>query len=184
MIFIKGQQITFLHEHGGGTILEIVGTGKFKIEDDHGFERICLKSEIAPVYGTDYKIDDAAISGLNEDETFSTSRKAQQKAHIGSGRTGYDVWELDLHIESLTDSHAGWTNTDIVRKQLMELRSFVNRARAKRVRKLIIIHGVGTGVLKEEVREFFREQTGVEVYDASYQEYGKGATAVEIRYNI
>lgn len=184
MKFSVGQKITFLHEQGEGVIIEVLGVGKFKVEDDHGFDRICLKSEIAPVYGTDYKINDAAIAGLNEDETFSTSRKAQQTKHVGSGKQGYDVWELDLHIESLTDSHAGWTNTDIVRKQLMELRSFVNRARSKRVRKLIIIHGVGTGVLKEEVRDFFRDQEGVECYDASYQEYGKGATAVEIRYNI
>ncbi|GAB5418478.1 MAG: hypothetical protein Crog4KO_02360 [Crocinitomicaceae bacterium] len=183
MTFSVGQQITFLHEQGGGTVLEVLGVGKFKIEDDHGFERICLKNEIAPVYGTDYKIDEAAIAGINEDETFATARKAQSKTHIG-GRSGYDVWELDLHIESLTDSHSGWTNTDIVRKQLMELRSFVKRARAKRIRKIVVIHGVGTGVLKEEVRDFFRDLEGIEMYDASYQEYGKGATAVEMRYNI
>jgi len=183
MKFTVGQKITFLHEQGEGTVIEILGVGKFKIEDDHGFDRICLKSEIAAVYSNDYKINEAAISGLNDDETFSTSRKAQQTRQVSS-RQGYDVWEIDLHIESLTDTHSGWTNTDIVRKQMTELRSFVNRARAKRIRKLIIIHGVGTGVLKEEVRDFFRDQEGVEAYDASYQEYGKGATAVEIRYNI
>ncbi|MCR9173866.1 MAG: Smr/MutS family protein [bacterium] len=184
MNFSVGQSITFLHEQGGGKIIEILGVGKFKVEDDYGFERICLKSEIAPVYGTDYKINEATIAGLNEDESFSTSRKAQKTKHVGLGRSGYDVWEIDLHIESLTDSHAGWTNTQIVQKQLLELRSFVKRARAKHIRKLIVIHGVGTGVLKEEVREFFRNQEGVEFYDASYQEYGKGATVVEIRYNI
>jgi hypothetical protein len=183
MTFTVGQQITFLHEHGGGTILEILGVGRFKIEDDHGFERICLKNEIAQVYSTDYKIDETAIAGINADETFSMSRKSQIKTHVG-GRAGQSVWELDLHIESLTDSHSGWTNTDIVRKQLMELHSFTKRARAKRIQKIVIIHGVGTGVLKEEVREFFRDQDGVEFYDASYQEYGKGATAVELRYNI
>ena len=111
MSFIVGEKVIFLHERGGGTVVEILGVGKFKIEDEYGFERICLKSEIAPVYGTDYKIDDASISGLNEDETFATSRKNEQKHHVGSGRSGYDVWEIDLHIESLTDTHTGWTNT-------------------------------------------------------------------------
>lgn len=184
MSYRVGQKITFLHEQGGGTIIEILGVGKFKVEDDYGFDRICLKSEIAAVHGSDYKIDETVIAGINADETFSTSRKAQFKHSSNSGKQAIDFWEIDLHIEELTDSHAGWTNTDIVRKQLMELRSFVNRARAKRIRKLIVIHGVGTGVLKEEVREFFREQEGVECYDASYQEYGKGATVVEIRYNL
>jgi len=181
MSFSVGQKITFLHEKGGGIVREILGVGKFLVEDDDGFDRICLKNELAAVHGTDYKIDEAAIAGINADETFSTAKKATL---ISQNSKGLDVWELDLHIEALTDSHSGWTNTDIVRKQLSELRSFVNRARSRRIRKLIIIHGVGTGVLKEEVREFLRNQEGVEFYDADYREYGKGATAVEIRYNI
>ena len=35
----------------------------------------------------------------------------------------------------------------------------------------------------KEVRDFLRGKSGVELYDADYREYGKGATAVEIRYN-
>ena len=68
-------------------------------------------------------------------------------------------------------------------KQMRELRTFYQRAKAKRVRKLVIIHGVGQGVLKEEVRSFLDLQEGLEFYDADFREYGKGATAVEIRFN-
>lgn len=182
MKFNVGQHIVFLHEKGGGIILELLENSNYLVEDEDGFERICHTSEIAPVYSADYKIDEASVQGINEDETFSTGRQNQRKGVLTGSRKAVDVWELDLHIESLTDSHAGWTNTDIVRKQLLELRSFYNRARAKRIRKLVIIHGVGTGVLREEVREFLRDKDGVESFDADYREYGKGATAVEIRY--
>ena len=181
MSFNPGQKIIFLHEKGGGIVRQVLGVSKFLVEDEHGFERICIKNEIAPVHSTDFKIDETTISGLNADETFSTSKRATR---VSLPAKGSEVWELDLHIESLTDSHTGWTNTDIVRKQLVELRSFFNRARSKRIRKLIIIHGVGTGVLKEEVRAFLQEQEGIEFYDADFREYGKGATAVEVRYNI
>lgn len=184
MSFRVGQQVTFLHEQGGGTVIEVLSLGKFKVEDDHGFERICLKSEIAPVYSTDYKIDEAAIVGINDDETYSTARKAQYSKRTGAKTQGMEVWEIDLHIESLTDSHSGWSNTDIVQKQMIEFRSFVQRARARHIRKLVVIHGVGTGVLKEEVRSYLDKQEGIEYYDANFQEYGKGATAIEIRYNI
>lgn len=183
MEFTVGQRIVFLHESGGGVVLETQPNYRYLVEDDDGFERICSKQEIAPVYRTDYKIDNDAIQGINEDETYATANELHRKGRLTGSRKKIDVWEIDLHIEELTDSHSGWTNTDIVRKQLLELRSFYNRARAKHIRKLIIIHGVGTGVLKEEVQEFLRNKDGVEFFDANFREYGKGATAVEIRYN-
>jgi hypothetical protein len=176
-----GQRVTFLHESGEGTILKILSVGKFLIDDD-GFERICLKSEIVPIHSKDYHIDESLIAGINADESFSTAKKATR---ISRGKKGEDVWEIDLHIETLTPTHSGWSNHEIVQKQLKELRSFYQRARAKRIRKLHIIHGVGTGVLKEEVRAFLQGQEGVlEFYDANYQEFGKGATTVELRYSI
>jgi len=38
--------------------------------------------------------------------------------------------------------------------------------------------------LKSEVLSYLHKQEGVEFYDADFREYGKGATMVEIRYNI
>ena len=45
------------------------------------------------------------------------------------------------------------------------------------VRKLVVIHGKGEGVLKEEVRKLLKKFP-VEVMDADYQIYGLGATEV------
>ena len=53
----------------------------------------------------------------------------------------------------------------------------------KDIQKIIVIHGVGEGVLKEEIRSYLSKQEGLEYYDADFREYGKGATAVEIHYN-
>lgn len=182
MSFQVGQKIVFLHDAGGGKILEILEK-RYLILDDDGFERLCLANEIGPVHGSEYRIDDTAIKGINEDESFATGSHASRSGQLTGSRKPVEVWEIDLHIEALTDSHSGWTNTDIVRKQMLEFRSFFKRAQSRRIRKLVVIHGVGTGVLKEEVREFLRKQDGVEFFDADYAEYGKGATAVELRYN-
>ncbi len=94
------------------------------------------------------------------------------------------VWEIDLHIESLLDSHAGMSNQEILNYQLKEFQSFFKRAKQHHIRKLIIIHGVGEGILKDEVRAFLVNKHGIEYYDADFREYGKGATAIEIRYNL
>lgn len=182
MTFQKGQKVVFLHEQGGGIVTEVISANKFLVEDEDGFERTFFASELGNVYGADYKIDTDDIQGLNEDESFAVAKEHHRRGRLSGSRKKIDVWEIDLHIEELTDSHSGWTNTEIVQKQMMEMRSFFNRARSKQVRKLVIIHGIGSGVLKEEVREFLSGQDGVEFYDADYREYGKGATAVEIRY--
>ncbi|MDX1653518.1 MAG: Smr/MutS family protein, partial [Brumimicrobium sp.] len=91
-------------------------------------------------------------------------------------------WEIDLHTHQFLISEAGLSNREILDKQLFELRKFYRSAREKRIRKIIIIHGVGQGVLKGEVRHFLEGQDGLEMYDADFREYGKGATAVDLFY--
>lgn len=184
MKYTVGQKVVFLFEQGGGVIKSISNSFNYVIEDEHGFEREFKASEIGPVYGEEYNIEEDEINGLNEDESYSVAKLHIREGQLTGSRKPIDVWEIDLHIEELIDSHSGWSNMEIIRKQLMELRSFYNRARAQRIRKLVVIHGVGQGVLKSEVQEFFRGQEGVETYDADYLEYGKGATVVELRYNL
>ena len=48
---------------------------------------------------------------------------------------------------------------------------------------LVFIHGVGEGVLKEELRYLFNRYDNVKFYDADYQKYGLGATEVYIYQN-
>lgn len=183
MSFQVGQKIVFLHESGGGIIQSISNKGRFIIEDEDGFEREFLPSEIAPIYSEEYKINAEEIRGLNDDESFSKAKHQVSQGVLTGSRKPIEIWELDLHIEEITDSHSGWSNTEILRAQMRELKTFYKKAKGKRIRKIVIIHGVGMGVLKEEVRSFLRNLEGIDVYDADFREYGKGATAVEIRYN-
>ena len=47
-------------------------------------------------------------------------------------------------------------------------------------RKLIVIHGVGEGVLREEVRKVLQYYETVQFHDADPRRYGSGATEVLI----
>jgi hypothetical protein len=182
MKFQVGQKIVFLHESGGGTVKSIKEQGRYNVEDEDGFEREFLQSEIAAVYSEEYKINADEIRGINDDESYSKAKHEISQGVLTGSRKPIEVWELDLHIEEITDSHSGWTNTEILRAQMIELKTFFKKAKAKRIRKIVVIHGVGMGVLKEEVRAFFDKMEGLQVYDADFREYGKGATAVEIGY--
>lgn len=180
--FSPGKKVILLHESGGGVIQEITEKGLLIVLDEDGFRRKYRRNEVTLIQSEDYKIDEEQIRSINEDESFSIAKHIIRKGQLTGKRKPVDVWETDLHIEEITDSHSGWTNTEIVNKQVQEFRSFYNNARSKRVRKLVVIHGVGEGILKEEIRAILNGHDGVEFYDADFREYGKGATAIEIHY--
>jgi hypothetical protein len=184
--FQLGEKVGFLFERGGGVVCKIDSTLRIWVEDETGFERPFLSNELVKLHGDDYHLPDNDVAQIHEDDTLSSMRHTIRKEQLtgGGSRRSIDVWEIDLHIESLLESHIGMSNADILSLQLKEFRSFFNRAKGNGIRKLVIIHGVGEGVLKDEVRIFLSKKEGVEYYDADFREYGKGATAVEIYYNV
>jgi len=182
MRYNPGQKIVFMNEPGGG-VIQSVGDGFVVVADDSGFDQKCRLDEIAPVHGEEYRLKSEDIVAITEDEVFAMIKHHVRKGELTGKRKPVDVWEIDLHIEEITESHSGLSNGEIVTKQLRELRSFFQRAKSKRIRKLVIIHGVGMGVLKEEVRSFLDKQSSIDYFDADFREYGKGATAVEIFYS-
>lgn len=181
--FKVNEKVGFLYEQGGGIVRRIDEKGFIHVEDESGFERPFRENELVKIHGTEYHLPDEHVAQINEDDTFSKFRHSIHKEQQTGSRKPLDIWEIDLHIEALVDSHAGMSNAEILNLQMKEFRTFFKRAHDKHIRKLIIIHGVGEGVLKTEVRMFLDKKEGVEFYDADFREYGKGATAVEIRYN-
>ena len=181
MKFSVGEEVGYLHEKGGGIIQRIEGVHYF-IEDEFGFERPFLSSEIVKIHGKNYQMDHYTDK-VNDDESLSTANYFVRQELLTGRKRPSEVWEIDLHIEELLDSHVGLSNTEILIKQMTEFRSFLKRAQEKSIPKLVVIHGVGEGVLKNEIRTFLSKKEHVEFYDASYLEYGKGATEIRLYTN-
>ena len=92
------------------------------------------------------------------------------------------VMEVDLHIEKLVKSKRGMDNFDILSIQMETAKRKVEYCIQKRISKIIFIHGVGEGVLKSELH-YLLNRYNVKYYDASYKEYGLGATEVYVFQN-
>ena len=183
MNFKVGQKVVFLHEKGSGVIKSINSLGKYVIDDIDGFEKTYFDYEIGPVHAEDYNLDGEDISIIKE-ESFQVKTGGNVRQDVLTGRRRpMDIWEIDLHSHEIIESERGLTNTEILRMQLSAFRVFFERARNQSIRKVIVIHGVGEGVLKFEVRQILDKVIGVRYYDADFREYGKGATEVEISYN-
>ena len=81
----------------------------------------------------------------------------------------------------LDDAH-GMTNSEILNYQLDKFREVMEKYKSKREQKIVFIHGKGDGVLRKALLEELKRKYGTCRYqDASFQEYGFGATLVTIR---
>lgn len=89
---------------------------------------------------------------------------------------------VDLHITELVDSTRGLTNADMLNLQVDRFRQVMDANLRNHGRKLIFIHGKGEGVLRAAIiKELNHRYKGNDVQDASFREYGYGATQVTIR---
>ncbi|MBN1821266.1 MAG: DUF2027 domain-containing protein [Prolixibacteraceae bacterium] len=93
-----------------------------------------------------------------------------------------DLVEVDLHINQLIDNSSELSNHEILQIQMEKFRSELNEAIQNRVKRIVFIHGVGQGTLKTEIlKELKQEYKKYYVQDASFKEYGFGATMIIIR---
>lgn len=88
--------------------------------------------------------------------------------------------EIDLHIEELVDSHSHLTNSQIIAIQIERFEKEIDFCLEHGFKKLIVIHGVGNGKLKNEIIEILKTIDDISYYDASYKNYGYGATEIMI----
>lgn len=93
-----------------------------------------------------------------------------------------DVVEVDLHIDALLDDTNGMSNSEMLNYQLDKFREVMEQYKNKREQKIVFIHGKGEGVLRKALLdELKRKYSSCRFQDASFQEYGFGATLVIIR---
>jgi hypothetical protein len=87
--------------------------------------------------------------------------------------------EIDLHLHVILEDETGMDDYDKLQYQLNTLRKEINRLRKLNYRQIVIVHGVGKGRLRDEVRAFLTTLPDVvDFFDASFKEYGAGATQV------
>ncbi len=92
------------------------------------------------------------------------------------------IVEIDLHIGELLDDTRGMSNGEMLNYQLDKFREVMEQYKNKREQRIVFIHGKGDGVLRKAVLdELRRKYPSCKAQDASFQEYGFGATMVTIK---
>lgn len=89
---------------------------------------------------------------------------------------------VDLHIAELVDNTRGLSSADMLNLQVDKFCKVMDANLRNHGRKIVFIHGKGDGVLRAAImKELNHRYKGHDVQDASFQEYGFGATQVKIK---
>lgn len=115
-----------------------------------------------------------ALLQKNVSESPQASKKHQPKVKN-------DIIEIDLHIHELLDDTSGMSNGEMLNFQLDVFRKTLEEYKNKKGQRIVFIHGKGDGVLRRAILdELKRKYKAYSSQDASFREYGFGATMVTI----
>ena len=90
---------------------------------------------------------------------------------------------VDLHIEKLSNEWSHLTNAEILDIQLKEFDKWYDLALAHHQPQLIVIHGVGSGRLRDEIHDLLRLKKEVKSFVNQYHpSFGYGATEIYFQY--
>ena len=89
---------------------------------------------------------------------------------------------FDLHAKKLLDTTSGMSSGDILNYQIDYFRKTMEQYKDKKGTRIVFIHGKGEGVLRQAVIHELKYRYKQCTYqDASFREYGYGATQVTIK---
>ena len=163
-----------------GIILSINGE-EITVETEDSFTLKFHQSELIKIPEEQSEIAKKVI--VSQYLSQKIDYKKQGKAvRIKKNKDTTPAMEVDLHIQKLTKSTKGMDNYDILSLQMDTAKHKIEFAIRNRIPKIVFIHGVGEGVLKEELH-FLLKRYPVKLSEASYQKYGIGATEVYLLQN-
>jgi hypothetical protein len=135
-------------------------------------------TEMGLLYEIERMVTETEDKFIIQKKRKDTAPKHVPKPDVASNQ---DIEEVDLHIEQLVDNFAGLSAGEILDIQMSKFFiSLEGALRSKtKTKKIVFIHGVGNGKLKYEILKALNTKyPKLKYQDASFKEYGFGATMV------
>jgi hypothetical protein len=131
--------------------------------------------------------DHIEVTKADEKGNDTYVRRYNARKQIGNPfqlkhRGDEDIVVVDLHAHELLDTTTGMSAIDILNFQLQKFRDTLQQYKDKKGQRIVFIHGKGEGVLRRAlINDLNYRYKKYQYQDASFQEYGYGATQVTIR---
>ncbi len=146
--------------------------------DEPALEYYVVKDDVAtrPLVVNADELKKAMYEKANADRPHKQPARSDKKAERDA------IIEVDLHAAEILDSTAGMSAGDIKEYQMNVFRKTMEEHIKEKGRRIVFIHGKGEGILRSAIiSELKHKYKSCTYQDASFQQYGFGATMVVIR---
>ena len=169
MQFEPLEEVSILNESGIYRVLRIEAAF-FYLLDEHDFERKVSHEFV--VRRQKFQVNKI----IQKDETErNTTKKAVKNQEIPS---------IDLHHHALNLDERILTKHEILTAQTDAFKHFCNLMIQKKVKRFRVVHGIGEGRLKSELRTLIHGKEGISMHDDQVSRGRVGASLVEIQTSI
>ncbi len=152
---------------------------------------ICTEEGVVLEYHETQLLKVPSSQSLDYTSNFNTFKnqnsgikKTKSKGLIKRKKKEIPCLEIDLHADKLLKNPKVLSPFDILNLQLEKAKFHIESAIAKRIPRIVFIHGVGEGVLKAELNTLFRRYDNIKASEADFKIYGRGATEVYFIQNV
>lgn len=126
----------------------------------------------------DRLVEDIIEPGILAARGYKVYNAKEARKHLEPARS-----VIDLHIEKLADNWQELDNYQIVDLQLKTFEKYYDLALVHHQPSLIVVHGVGTGRLRDEIHDMLRLKREVKSFVNQYDpRFGYGATEIYFQY--
>ena len=155
-----------------------------KLKENQMIEALRVKEEVTS------KASLTNLNTSNHSEDVKIEEKAKKLANpyksksprLAKQMLNDDKIVIDLHADKLLETTTGMSSSDILEYQLDTFRRIIEQYKSQKGKKIIFIHGKGEGVLRHAlIHELNYKYKHFSYQDASFREYGYGATQVTIK---
>lgn len=185
MSIVVGNKVKFVNENLNGIVKAILQNNLLIVDANDGFEHCVNTNEIVVINDDNTVLYSVDKSIIKEKIKPSFSKKVPSdilSRYTTNTKYQFEkVIEIDLHLEELVEYPLKLDDWQRLHTQMQHAKKCLDAAINQHVRKLIFIHGVGTGVLKSELRNYLARFENIIAKDADFREYGAGATEVTIK---
>jgi dsDNA-specific endonuclease/ATPase MutS2 len=178
-VFKVGDKVEAIDDLIKGIVSDIKGSS-ITVQTEDDFPMVFEARELVVITGS-ITVSNYEVAQVKKEKELPERRKPSV---IRPKERNLPKMEVDLHINQLVKHPKGMGNYEMLNLQLETAKRQLEFAMSKRIQKIVFIHGVGEGILKEELRYLFNKYDNVKHYDADYQKYGLGATEVYIYQNV
>lgn len=166
MMFEVGEKVTILNEAGTFVFVRFKNSLAV-IEDEFGFER-----EIDASFLVKRRSIPGNTAKIKEEDFIVRNERKETKSELP---------EIDLHIENLLMNASGMSAHEKFTYQINAFKRFTNEMLRQRKTKFRVIHGIGEGKLKSELRLLLLNKSGFQMHDDNVVNGKIGASLIEVQ---